>query len=86
MAFFLDERVREACLPLGGGVFSLQGAVALRQTFAAASRLDGTPVQDGDVTCITVAQTGIGAATFIAVLNLGGTPTLTPASARITRS
>lgn len=77
MAFFLDERVREACLPAGGGVFTLQGAAALRQSFANAKRLDGTPVQDADITCVTVAQTGIGSATFIATLNLGGTPTLT---------
>ena len=79
MAYFLDERIREACLPAGGGssVFTLQGPAPNRRPFREAKRFDGSAVQDGDITTIGVVQQGVGAAVFAARLNLAGADTLT---------
>ena len=80
MAFFLDEAVRESMQPAGGAVFNLLGPVAGRQAFSQAKRFDGTAVQTGDKTCVTVVQNISGVivrAVSIATLTLGGSNLLT---------
>lgn len=77
MVWFLDERIREGGIPASASVINLQGAVEGFLPFVQAKRRDGTTVQTGDTTCVSVRQAGGLMVTCKGALTTGGTNTIT---------
>lgn len=83
MPFVADERIREAMLPLGGGVFRLEGAPSGRFPFSSMKRRDGSPIQTGDTCCVSFVQAGGHALVAGATYAAGGAETLTVIAGKI---
>lgn len=86
MAWFLEERIREGGIPASASVINLQGAVTTFLAFSQAKRRDGSAVQSGDQTCVTVVQAGGLSCTCRGTLTLGGTNTVTLDASKIYQS
>lgn len=77
MVWFQDELVRESGTFTSATVIRLGGAAGNHIRFRDAKRRDGSAVQSGDRTNVTVFQAGVGFAICSAQLTLGADDTLT---------